>query len=57
MAENLDPKEVASFEELMMSNIFFQEAIMNLLDAKGILKKEEVLEEIKRLRATLPRGK
>ncbi len=57
MAEKLDPKEVVSLDELMMSNIFFQEAIMNLLDAKGVLKKEEVLEEIKKLKASLPRGR
>ncbi|MEO2055331.1 MAG: hypothetical protein ABGX83_08605, partial [Nitrospira sp.] len=50
MAEKLDPKEVVSFEELLMSNVLTQEAIINLLDAKGILKKEEILTEIRRLR-------
>lgn len=50
MVESLDPEEVLSYEELLMSNVFFQEAIMNLLDRKGILKKEEVLEEIARLK-------
>ena len=50
MAEKLDPKEVVTFEELLMSNMYTQEALINLLVKKGIIKKEEVLEEIGRLR-------
>ena len=50
MAEKLDQKEIASFEEVLMSNVFTQEALINLLEAKGIIKKSEILEEIKRLR-------
>lgn len=50
MAEKLDPKELVSFDELLMSTVYTQEAIMNLLDKKGILKKSEVIEEIKRLK-------
>jgi hypothetical protein len=50
MAEKLDQREVASFEEVLMSNIFTQEALINLLEAKGIIKKSELLDEINRLR-------
>jgi arginine repressor len=50
MAKKLDPKEIVSFEELLMSNVYTQEAIVNLLEKKGILTKEELLEEIKSLR-------
>ena len=50
MAEKLDPKQVVSFEEVLMSNVYTQEALINLLEAKGIIKKAELLEEIKRLR-------
>jgi len=50
MAEKLDPKEVVTFEELLMSNMYTQEALINVLVQKGIISKEEVLEEIKRLR-------
>ena len=50
MAEKLDPKETVSLEELLISNIYQKEAIVNLLHEKGILDKEEVLKEIKRLR-------
>ncbi|MDH3975511.1 MAG: hypothetical protein OEV42_14635 [Deltaproteobacteria bacterium] len=50
MAKKLDDKETVSLEELLISNIFQQEAIVNLLHEKGILKKEEIIEEIKRLK-------
>ncbi len=50
MAERLDPKETVSFEELLMSNVYTQEALINLLEAKGFIKKAELLEEIKKLR-------
>lgn len=50
MAEKLDPKETVSFEELLLSNVYTQEALINLLEAKGIIRKTELLEEIKRVR-------
>jgi hypothetical protein len=48
--KNLTPKRLVSFEELLLSNVFTQEALINLLEAKGIVKKAELLEEIKRVR-------
>ena len=50
MAEKLDPKEVVTFEELLLSNMHEQEALINLLERKGLINKAELLEEIKRLR-------
>ena len=32
MAKKLDPKEIVSFEELLMSNVMEQEALINLLE-------------------------
>ena len=52
MAEKLDPKETVSLEELLMSNVYTQEALVNLLEKKWIITKAELLEEIKRLRDT-----
>lgn len=52
MAEQLDPKELVTFEKLLLSNTITQEALINLLHEKGIIKKEEVLEELKRLKKT-----
>jgi hypothetical protein len=50
MAEELDPKEVVILEELLMSNMFTQEALINLLEKNGLFKKEELIEEIMRLK-------
>ena len=44
MVEKLDPKETVSFEELFTSNVVEQEALVNLLEKKGIIGKAELLE-------------
>jgi hypothetical protein len=49
MAEKLDPKENVDFEGLLISEIIQSEALVNLLDRKGIISKEELLDEIKRI--------
>jgi hypothetical protein len=41
MTTALDPKQVVSFEELLMSQVVQQEALTMLLVEKGILTKEE----------------
>jgi hypothetical protein len=33
-----------------MSNVYTQEALINLLEKKGLFKKEELLEELKRMK-------
>lgn len=50
MTEKIDPKETVTFEELLMSNVYVQEALINLLEKKGLIDKKELLEEIKRVR-------
>jgi len=47
MAIGLDPKQIVSFEELLMSQVVQQEALTRLLVEKGIFTKEEFLEKIK----------
>ena len=41
---------VPTHEELLMSDVYTQEALINLLEKKGGLKKIELLEEIQRLK-------
>jgi len=53
MAEKLDRKELVSFKELLMSEVIQAEALFNLLEQKGIITKQELLEEIKRVQASL----
>lgn len=50
MADKLDKKETVTFEELLMSNVFTQEALINLLERKGIINKKELLDEVKKLK-------
>ncbi len=44
-------RRTVSFEELAYSNMLTLNALVELLDEKGVLKKQEVLERVKRLRA------
>ena len=46
MAIALDPKQVVSSEELLMSQVVSQEAVIRLLLEKGIFSKEEFLEMV-----------
>ncbi len=55
MAEKLDSKEVVSFKELIMSEVIQSEALINLLDKKGIISKQELLEEMKIIKSKLPK--
>ena len=52
MAERMDKREVVSFEELLISNMYEQEALVLLLEEKGILTRGEVLEKIKQLKVS-----
>ena len=47
MAIALDPKQVISFEELLMSQVVQQEALTRLLVERGIFTKEEFLEMVR----------
>ncbi|MHA2054371.1 MAG: hypothetical protein ACW99F_12310 [Candidatus Hodarchaeales archaeon] len=51
MAQRLDPKEIVSIEEVLMSQVIEQEALVNVLVIKGLIEKSEITNEIKRLRA------
>ncbi len=54
MAEKLNPKEVVQFKELLLSNVYEQEALINLLEKKEIITKAELLEEIKEQKKKTP---
>jgi len=52
MAKKLDQKETVDLKELLMSEIIQSEALINLLDRKGLISKQELLEEMKRVQAS-----
>ncbi len=47
MAKPLDPKQIISFEELLMSQAVQQEALTRLLVEKGVFTKEEFSDMLK----------
>jgi len=46
MAVPLDPKQIVSSDELLMSQVVSNEAIIRLLIEKGIFTKEEFLKKV-----------
>ena len=49
MATSLDHKQMVSFEELLMSQVVSQDALIRLLIEKGLFTKEEFLEMVKQV--------
>ena len=47
MAIGMDPKQIVSFEELLMSQVVSQDALIRLLIEKGIFTKKEFLEKVR----------
>jgi hypothetical protein len=50
MAKPLDPKESATFEEVLLSNVYTQEALINVLEKKGLVSKKEIMAGMDKLR-------
>ena len=57
MAKALSGKQAVPLEEVVLAQAFELEALLNVLERKGIVANAEVLEEIKRLREKAPRGR
>jgi len=49
MAKKLDQKQTVDLKELLMSEVIQSEALINLLDKKGLISKQELLTEMKRV--------
>jgi hypothetical protein len=56
MANKLDKKEVVTLDELTLSNAWELEALVEVLTAKGIITKREVLDMLTELRRRNPRA-
>lgn len=57
MAEKLDSNQLVAFKELLMSEVIQSEALINLLERKGIVSKQELLEEMKRVQSKMIKSK
>jgi hypothetical protein len=51
MAKQLDPELFEDVKEMMVYEVVLSEALVNLLHKKGLIKKAEILEEIKKIKA------
>ena len=57
MAEAMDGKDAVPLEEVVLAQAFEFEALLNVLERRGLVPKTEVLEEIKRLREKAPKAR
>lgn len=57
MASESDQKQTVDFKELLMSEVIQSEALINILDRKGIISKQELLQEMKSVQAALRKEK
>ncbi len=57
MAKQMGGKQAVPLEEVVLAQAFEFEALLNVLERKGLITKGAVLEEIKRLRARTPEPK
>ncbi len=51
MAKPLDPEQFEDVKEMMVYEVVLSEALVNLLDKKGLITKAELLAEIKKIKA------
>ncbi len=57
MAEKLDPKEIVTLEELAISNMWETAVLGEVLEKKGLLTKQDILEAIRELRLKIPKAR
>ena len=51
MTKQFDPEQFEDVKEMMVYEVVLSEALVNLLHKKGLIKKAEILEEIKKIKA------
>ncbi len=57
MPEPLDPNNLVSLEELALSSMWEIAALVEVLERKGVLTKQDVLDMIQELRQREPTGR
>ncbi len=51
MTEQSEANEFVSYQEALLSQVFTLDALVNVLERKGLIKREEIVEEIRQLHA------
>ncbi len=57
MAEKLDPKEIVTLEELAISSMWEMAALVEVLEQKGLLTKQDIFDAIRELRKKNPQAR
>ncbi len=57
MAKATGQKDAVPLEEVVLAQAFEFEALLNVLERRGVLTRGEVLEEIKRLKERTPKAR
>jgi len=57
MAKPLDTKEIVTIQEIAISDMLEIEALIELLDEKGIITKDELMEKCKKMRGKIRGGR
>ena len=57
MAKSLDPKDLVTLEELALSSMWEMAALVEVLEKKGLLTKQDILDTIRELRLKNPKAK
>ena len=57
MAEVLGGRQTVPLDEVVLAQAFQMEALLNVLERQGVIKKAEVLAEIKTLQVKTPKGR
>ena len=57
MVSPLDPKDLVTLEELAISNMWEVAALIEVLEKKGVMKKQEILDAIRELRQKNPKAR
>jgi len=57
MVSPLDPKDLVTLEELTISNMWEVAALIEVLEKKGVMKKQDILDAIRELRQKNPKAR
>ncbi len=56
MANKVNPKDIISLREALSMEIMINQALINLLFAKGIITQEEAMAKIENIRQEVPKA-
>ncbi len=57
MAEKLDPKDIVTLEALALSSMWEMAALVEVLEKKGLLTKQDIFDAIRELRRKNPQAR